>query len=242
MIFDIHTHILPAVDDGAEDINESLELLAMMKAQGITDCIATPHFYPESDNLSGFINRISTAFKQLQEAISNKDLPNIYLGSEVLYFEGIGYSRSISKLCLNGCPVLLLELTDESITEKLFEDLLIIKNNMGITPIIAHIERYHNAKKYRSFLKFLKANKIPTQINAASLFIPEYKRAIKKLITSGLAYVIATDTHSVNERPPRLDDALALIEKNYGKSHRIRLVRNSQILYEKIVSEDTFYA
>ena len=59
ILLDIHSHILPGVDDGAKNIEESLELLRMMKSQGITDVIATPHFYAMSENLENYQKKLA---------------------------------------------------------------------------------------------------------------------------------------------------------------------------------------
>ena len=66
-MIDIHSHILPCVDDGSESIEESLQLLQIMKEQGITAVIATPHFYPHEDNLDDFLEKTATAYKELCE-------------------------------------------------------------------------------------------------------------------------------------------------------------------------------
>ena len=62
---DIHTHILPALDDGSESIEESLQLLEELKSQGITDVIATPHFYPQYDNSTAFKTMLNESYNSL---------------------------------------------------------------------------------------------------------------------------------------------------------------------------------
>ena len=88
---DIHSHILPSVDDGASNIEESVELLNMMKSQGITDVIATPHFDASVNNIDDFKVAVSSSLLALNEEIKDMNLPNVYLGSEVYYFRGIGH-------------------------------------------------------------------------------------------------------------------------------------------------------
>ena len=235
LFFDIHSHILPCVDDGSKSLEESLELLSLMKNQGITHVLATPHFYPQEDNLNDFTEKISLAYVELEKAVEGKDLPKIYLGCEMLYFAGIGHSESLRELCLNGSEFLLLELTDFDIKPQLFEDLELMQKNFGITPIIAHIERYCKAKKYRKLLNFLKQNKIPAHINASSVFFPFFKRTIKKLIKNGDIYTVASDCHSVSERPPLVAQALNFIKNEYGVQYSLKLIENSNILLKKIV-------
>ena len=234
-MFDIHSHILPGVDDGARDLDESLELLKMMQENGITHLVATPHFYPQDTDLQDFISTVNSAYKLLREKTVNTDLPKVFLGCELLYFNGIGQSTSLRKLCLNKSNFLLLELTDRIIDDRLFENLTFLTKNTGIIPIIAHIERYCRAKNYKRLINYVIENNIPIQLNAASFFIPIFKRPLKKLLSSEAIIVLGTDTHSCDLRPPRLKAALEFIEKKYGKDCKEKLIRNSEFFFSKIV-------
>lgn len=237
MLFDIHSHILPNVDDGAQDLIESLRLLEIMQYQGITDCIATPHFYPHEDNLEDFLQTTDKAFEHLRRIANERKLPNIYLGCEMLYYEGIGNSESLAELCLNGSEFLLLELTDFCITNSFFEDIKALKEKLLITPIIAHAERYFKAKNYRKFLKFAEQEQLILQVNTASLFFPFYNRVIKKIFKLNTPCILATDAHSVDARPPKMAEALREVNKRFGRECRTRLINTSEWLFEKIVME-----
>ena len=107
---DIHAHILPQVDDGAKDMETSLKLLEILKEQGVTDVIATPHFYPDEDNSEEFALLIRNAYTALKKETIGKNLPNIYLGCELRYFNGIGKSSAIKQFAISGTKYLLLEL------------------------------------------------------------------------------------------------------------------------------------
>lgn len=235
LLFDIHSHILPNVDDGAKDLKESIELLKLMKENGITNVMATPHFYPQDTDLNNFIISVNSAYRALKKEIANRDLPNIYLGCELLYFNGIGYSTSLNKLCLNKSQFLLLELTDQVIDDKLFENLDALTENTGIIPIIAHIERYYKAKNYKKLINYVIEKNIPIQLNATSFFIPFFRRTLKKLLLSSAIIILGTDAHSCDLRPPRLKAALDLIEKRFGKEYKEKLIRNSNFFFSKIV-------
>lgn len=236
MLLDIHSHILPAVDDGAENLNEALKILKMMQKQGITDVIATPHFYPSEDNLEDFKVSVNRAFKKLREFSLQRDLPNIYLGCELLYFSGISNSENLSQFCLNNSRFLLLELADICINESLFKDIIQIREKFGITPIIAHVERYCEIRKYKKLIRFICEQKIPVQINAGSVLMPSLDRVIKKLLKSDIYYVLASDAHSTELRPPHIAQALQYIASVYGETYRSRLIANSEKLYKEIIS------
>ncbi len=241
-MFDIHSHILPGVDDGAKDIAESIELLRQMKEQGITAVAATPHFYPQEDNLTEFSEKIISAFEEIKTAYKVNDLPEILIGSEMLYFKGISNSTSLNKLCLNKSSYLLLELVDCVISDSLFEELLRLKEELGIIPIIAHIERYQKARNYKKLLKFVKEHNILTQVNASAFLIPIYKRTIKKLLKLNLISFIASDSHSPSFRPPMVKEAYDFIEDNYGKQVKEKLIKNADKLFKEITSKEENYA
>lgn len=240
IMLDIHSHILPAVDDGAKTIEESLEILKEMYRQDITDVLATPHFYPHEDNLEDFLDRTHKAFYLLKENTLNKKVPNIFLGCEILYYKGLSKTYELNCFTLNGSCYLLLELTPYSIGDTLFEELLYLKNKRKIIPIIAHIERYKDAKKYRKFIKFVKNNGILTQVNATSFFRKDYSKTLDKLFSENVVTFIGTDSHSVDSRPPFMDIALEKIAQKYGDKAKEKLIKNANQLYLDITGKENF--
>lgn len=234
---DIHSHILPSMDDGAKNTNESLKILKELKKQGVTNVFATPHFYPQTDDASDFNDSLQNSYKKLCRAINDKSVPNIHLGCELLYFEGIRNSDSLSQFCLANSSYLLLELAPLKIKDKLLQDILFLRDEKKIIPIIAHIERYSYAKNFRKLLKFIETEKILTQINASSLFERKGYKTVKKLIKKDIVTFIATDTHSIDNRPPMMMDALRLIEKKFGEQVKAKLIENGKSLLQKILEE-----
>ena len=237
MYFDIHSHILPFVDDGATDVDNALQLLAMAKENGISHILATPHFYPSEDSLEAFLTRIQNAYNELNEKIGDRELPKIYLGSEILYFIGIGTAENLFALTLNGSKYLLIELAGSDINKYLFKDLSELKKRRYI-PIIAHFERYTKSKGFKKLLSFVKANGIIVQINTIALTTPKYLRFLKKLLKHNVFCVLATDAHSLDKRPPVLNSALNVIKQKLGNKYHDTLIKNSQKLYKGIIGED----
>ena len=80
-MLDIHSHILPGVDDGSKSLDESVKILEMMKEQGITDVIATPHFYAFRENLDEYLKKIQDSYNLLKSYVAGMNLPDIYLGT-----------------------------------------------------------------------------------------------------------------------------------------------------------------
>ncbi|MBR6533028.1 MAG: hypothetical protein IKT44_01190 [Clostridia bacterium] len=237
MFFDIHSHILGGVDDGAKDLDESIELLKDMYSQGITDVIATPHFYPQTDVLEDFITTVNSKFCELENTIKTKNLPNIYLGCEVFYYSGISKASELEKLALNGSNYILLEPSFSLLGKGFQKELLYLRDTLGITPILAHIERYHREKGFKELVTFIKENNILTQVNASSFTNRHYSRTLKKLIKENVISFIATDTHSKDHRPPLLNEAFMIIEKKFGIDYKQKLLKNSEELFKKITGK-----
>ncbi len=237
MYFDIHSHILPNIDDGAKNIETAIKLLEMSKENGITHILATPHFYPDSDSLDEFLSKTQGLYEKLNNEITNLQLPKVYLGCEILYFIGIGQADNLEKLTLNGSKYILIELDFRDMNSFLFEDLEKLADR-GFIPIIAHAERYHKGRGFRKMLRFAKKNKMPIQINAASILSKHYKRVIKGILRSGAFCVIATDAHSIKNRPPLSKTALEEVKKSFGEKYYRILNNNAQTLYKNIIGED----
>lgn len=233
-LIDIHSHILPEIDDGAKNSEEAIKLLKLMKEQGITDVVATPHFIASEQNLQEFLSSVNDAKNELDSATKGLQLPNIYFGSEVYYFSGIGNSNAIKHVCLNKSKYLLLELPFCDIDKYVLDDIIKLRTKLDIIPIIAHIERYHKLKGYRKLLKLVQENTCIAQLNAASVLLPSLKRRSYKLIKKGYISIIATDTHSLDRRPPRLLEALEDIKLRLGKSYSDRLIENLSAFQKEI--------
>lgn len=142
-MIDIHTHILPGMDDGARDVRESIAMIDLLRSQGVTGAVLTPHFYPHQESMEEFLRRREESF----EKISQVSDFSLILGSETYLSESLLSYDSIRNLCLGEGSHLLLELPYASkwgpSTYRLI-DLIIEKHQ--VTPIIPHIERYEASR------------------------------------------------------------------------------------------------
>lgn len=231
---DIHSHILHGIDDGSKSLEMSLELLEMMKAEGITDVIATPHFDARYENFEEHNEKVDRAYNELLNSTSGKELPNILLGSEVYYFEGMGKSYGIKNFTLSDSEYILVELSARPIDDTVIEDICNIYENLGLRPILAHIERYAGFRGFKKLLRLVEDGIVLTQVNAESVFNKPFKNVVKKLIKRGYVTFIATDTHSVDTRPPMLKRALDEIEKQFGKDIKETFKENSKMFLDTI--------
>lgn len=232
---DIHAHILPAVDDGAKNLETSITLLTLLKEQGVTDVVATPHFYPDSDNAEDFIDITQNAYKELQLQISHSDLPKLHMGCELRYFNGMGKSSAIKQFVIKGTNYLLLELPyGVPVTKTVLQDIIDISERQGIMPILAHIERYNKVSGYKKLLKLISDGYALAHINAGAVVAKETVKLCEKLIKRGYVSYIASDTHSPEHRPPQLKKALDIITSRMGKSVANRFIIRSERLLEEI--------
>ena len=231
---DIHSHILANIDDGAKSIEESLALLEQEKLNGVTSVICTPHFYPEADTLESHLEKCNSAFLELQNEIRYKELPKIYLGHEVQYFTGISKCQTLDKLCIAGTNILLLELPFLSpLSSFMIKEVEGIDLDLGITVILAHVERYHKDRHFKRLIKLFEHSGIKAQINADSVFNPATKKVVQKLLKKGLVSYIASDTHSPKERPVSIGKAMKELKpKFYAEILKCR--KNSEKLEEII--------
>ena len=112
-MIDFHTHILPHMDDGSQSLEQAREMIKREQAEGIQDIIATPHFYADRVGMDSFLSYREKSMQAVQKMMEKEMWerpPRIYGGAEVYYFPGIGRASEISKLCVEGTSLLLLEL------------------------------------------------------------------------------------------------------------------------------------
>lgn len=233
MLFDIHAHIIPGVDDGANSYEEALTLLKAARNNGIGAVIATPHFYADMVSFEEYELETESRFNSLKQQADG--LPELFRGYEVRYFRGISTSEYTRRLTLNGSEYILVEFPyGEDITDRMLGDIEDIYYNMNITPILAHIERYHKYNGFRNALRLIDDGIAMAHINATSL-TDQFKKTAIRLLEAEYVSVIATDMHSADERPPVCDTALKEIEKQMGRSALLRLADNYDRLYNEIV-------
>ena len=232
--FDIHSHILPNIDDGAENEKISAELLNMMWQQGIKSVMATPHFYANHTTMEDFKAHINHSLSLLNKVYNADTMPRIGMGAELFYFEGIGKSKGIKELAFQGGNYILVELPNCPIDNKIIYDLKNISDYLGLTPILAHIERYAKEKNFKSILNLIENKYCYAQVNATSIVNSPIKKPALKLIKNGYIAFLGTDAHSPQGRPPELKAAYEELEKVFDKSTVDQFIHNSHILEREI--------
>ena len=226
MLIDIHSHILPGIDDGSPDLETSIKMAEIAVSEGITDMIATPHFIAsdkETDK-AAIIEKVEELNENLkQRSINLKIYPGkeSFLTPEIPRFYDEG---RLLTLCGTG-KYILVELP--MMTIPLYApDVIHSLRLRGLNVILAHPERNREIAKNPEKLKeFLKLGTL-TQINSISLLGAlgrDAKHAAEKIINSGMAHFVATDCHTTRSRSPRIKDALKFLK---GQAAELLLVEN----------------
>ncbi len=229
-MIDLHSHILPNLDDGSHSLNESIEMCRLAEADGITIIVATPHF---KEGI--FINDpclINTKLIELKRHLKNNNIQlSILAGAEIsltydfdLFFKNV-VEQKLMRIN-ESTNYLLVELPE-------FFNVLNVKNLFfrlklcNITPIVAHPERNDTILRDPFVLKELLLVGSLLQITADSLLGKSGKKVTKlsiNMLKNNMVHIIASDSHNSNYRTPHLSSAVKVASKIIGKSQALKLV------------------
>ena len=219
-MIDFHSHFLPKIDDGSKSSEMSAEMLKASAEYGIKTMVATPHFYIYKNTADEFYARRKDSYERLLSYISQNgitDIPDIVLGAEVYYFRGITNYDGLDKLKIADTDYMLLEMPFEKWQERVLDDVWNLKEKLGITPVIAHIDRYIDFQKGTDNIERLFEMDIPIQMNAEFVNGFFTKKKALKLITDGHVRVLGSDCHNMDSRKPNRGPCLQTIEKKCGR-------------------------
>lgn len=222
-MIDLHCHILPGLDDGAQTLEDSLEMARVAAADGIRTIAATPHadLWGSSPDREDLEERVA----QLQSALDAEGIPvRIVPGLENHLTPDLLTGGIVP---INHTRYALVELPFEEfpfyVESTLFE--LQLK---GLTPILAHPERNAVLRSDPEALRRLVERGILAQLTAASLlgvFGKKTREASETFLRQGLVHVLSTDSHSsTGGRRPVLSDALAVAERLVGRERAEAMV------------------
>lgn len=210
-MIDIHSHLLPNVDDGSRSREVTAELLAQYKEQGFDKVVCTPHQNRREQNAE----KLKAAFRAL---CATSGLPvKLYLGAEIFYYSGmVADLKSGKLLTMNGTRYVLVEFStiDQSIS---VSDAVYELRLAGYIPIIAHIERYG----YLTFDDYreIKAGGALIQVNASAVRRSDSKKKLKYLLKHDLLDFVASDCHDSVHRNVDFEEIRRYISKKFPKAY-----------------------
>lgn len=223
---DIHSHILPGVDDGADSLETSLKMLHMAAQDGISRIILTPHSKPWHGRRSSIevADRVGRLRDRLQE--ERLDL-KLYAGNELYYRSGLLEELE------NGLAGTLADSHYVLVEFEPSAEYDYIRNGVytlltgGYYPVVAHVERYKNVCAKKTGVSELIEMGCFIQVNAGSV-TGKYgfgaARLTRKLLRQGLVHFVATDAHDLGRRRPCLSECARYIEKKFGPDTGRRLL------------------
>lgn len=224
---DIHSHIMPGVDDGAQDMEESLAMLRMAKAENVSRIILTPHQKPGRKCVS--MRGLKERMELLQENIRQQQLAiQVYAGSECLYSHDLAERLEQGKFCTmaDSRYVLVEFIPDENWTY--IRDGLYQLISHGYLPIIAHVERYLQVVRDMDRVHELIDMGCYVQVNAGSItgaYGFGMRRTAKKLLRERAVHFVATDAHRESgKRSVQMKKCAAYLIKKYGQEYADRLL------------------
>jgi protein-tyrosine phosphatase len=215
-MIDIHSHVLPGLDDGARTLEQAVEMLRIAARGGTTDIVASPHANTEFQFDPALVTE---KIAELQAAAGPG--VRIHRGCDFhLFFDNIQDAlANPSRYTINGQSYLLVE----------FPDLLIARSTpevfarltaAGMIPIITHPER--------NFLLHTRIEQLSAWVDSGCLvqvtgqsflgrFGAEARNVARQLMRRGLVHFVASDAHDDQDRTPRLDDAYADVAGRFGE-------------------------
>ena len=217
MIIDFHSHLLPGIDDGSDSLATSRAMLAAAAGQGVRVQVLTPHFYAHRTNPQAFLQAREKALASLEESAAQHGI-RLVPGAEVALFTNMGESESAELLCLQGTRVLLVEMpfrpwSGRDVAE--LEGLI----DRGITPLLAHLERYTDFITDKFLWSDVLALPLLAQTNAGALIDRRRRRASLKLLRSGAVRLLGSDCHNTTTRPPNLAAGREIIRRKLGREY-----------------------
>lgn len=243
-LYDMHSHILPGVDDGSKNMNMTRKMLEIAYKNGIRHMVATPHFIVGRDNPSADkLRKLREDVQEEADKMFNGEM-KIYLGNELFFGEGLVRKLDNKEaLTINDTRYVLVEYSESETYEEIYRGAKHLINH-GYSPIIAHVERYANVtKKIENVEELIKLGAY-IQVNISSIcgnifdgLFDEQVKFSRKLLKYDMVHVFGTDAHRDESRSPEMKAGIDYINKHYGDgTTKILLNKNpKKLLADKII-------
>ena len=223
-IVDVHSHSRAGIEDGSRSVEESIAMLRMEAEQGISCVVATPHFYPRYETPEAFLQKRNRAEAALRSAVQKiGGLPELRIGAEVYYFRGISESDILPQLTIRGGQCILIEMPPAPWPESVFQELEAIWHRRGITPVIAHIDRYIAPFHTHKLPQRLQQLPVLVQANASFFLEKRTRRMALNMLRKDQIQLLGSDCHNLTSRAPKLGAAVELIRQRLGDSVQERI-------------------
>ncbi len=245
-MIDLHSHLLPGMDDGAPDLHTALEMARIAAEAGTHHLVLTPHLHPGRwDNDK---TEIAAAFSEFEQALQTANIPlALSFAAEVRLCDDLLRLAESDQIPVYGPPdeegfrTFLLEFPHGQIIPGSLE-LVRWLADKGLRALIAHPERNRQVMRQPELVDAFLDQGCRLQVTAGALtgqFGERAQQTAHTFLESGRVWTIASDGHNLRARPPRLDGARDLVAERYGDEHVDRLFHRhpAQILWPRASSE-----
>lgn len=237
-LYDMHSHILPGIDDGASSVEKSLLILNELKKQGVTNVCFTPHFYTNEISAADFAAKRQEAVDELMPHIPYG--MRVAIGAEVYVSKYMFNGDDIFCACYGNSPYILTEFAyTSSFSNHTMDYIVKLIENYNMIPILPHIERYPALLNDPALIAELKNMGVVIQTNTnsytqkASFFL---KHKLIKLIKGEFIDIIGSDAHSLHHNDPRtFSEAINYISKKCGRESVRRMMSNAEKIFNSAV-------
>lgn len=225
-VIDLHSHILPCIDDGAPDLAASLAMARALVSDGVSVVACTPHILPGLYHNTG--PQIRAAVEQLQTELVREGIPLLLVSGADNHIvpDFVAGLRSGHLLTIADTRYVLVE-PPHHVAPQRMDELFFAIQAAGYVPILTHPERLSWLSQHYAMVKDLIAKGVWMQITSGSLTGAFGRNALywaTKILGDGGAFIIASDAHDVVKRPPKLTEAYYAAVKLVGEAEAANLV------------------
>lgn len=233
--YDMHSHILPEMDDGSKSVELSLEIIEKLRAQGVKNICFTPHFYTNEESLGKFLERRQESLDKLLPHIP-EDV-NICVGAEVYVTSYLFNNDDLSQICYGDSKYILCEFSfSSSFSEHTMNYFYKLQGNYGLKPVLTHIERYENLMDDESLVEDLCDEDIIIQTNVGAFNKGFFRtRKLLKYIKRGYIDIVGTDCHSLTRgNPDEYMGTIELIREKCGQEYVDHIINTSAEIFNPL--------
>ena len=231
MLVDFHSHILPGIDDGTKNVEESVQILDMMSKTGVDVVYCTPHFYPHKQSAEDFIRARQQAYGRLVTHLKPNH-PKLKMGAEVLMSRSMLTRDVLEKLKLEGTDFVLLEMPYIHFSQNIYDGVNDIADMSGVKVLIAHLERYLVANTEDEVAELMAGENVLGQINCTSLRKMSERRRCMNFIKNGCVQALGTDYHRIERGYALMDEGVSILKRKLPRELFERLIRTSEMIAE----------
>ena len=234
---DVHSHILPALDDGARDMKKTREMLQIAYEEGIREIIATPHFFASRKSASA--DQIRETIARVEEEMEGWGFSiKLYSGNEIYYRSEVAELLEAGEIVTLADSQYVLVEFDPMAEYSYLRDGILKLDSYGYIPILAHTERYECLFEKKERLQRVKDHGGLIQVNASSFqggIFDEMGKRARYIMKTGLLDFVGTDSHSTGKRSPRIKETASYLHKKLGRKRAEEiLVKNPQAVIQNL--------